>query len=358
MYKLPDSDESVDLLPTPLTTGPPPPPLRGIPHFNPISPLSSQLTSLPLIPSSLNSRPPSASMQLPVSVSRVNSSEPENVSDLPLNKSVHPSSLTQTSRNTLNRVESVETESTSKPPSNGDLCFLEKQTNNNRESPVARKVNMFLFPEKTMARNINCPTGDAESALSPSASPLQTQLLRGGNYVNHSLMTPNSRSQLPQLTQVLPNPRLPAHISSTVSSQPVLRHSTIPPLPVKNVLSSQASCQESATPTTLDTTTNERDLHSIEQAAPTQSHRYVQEYLVNLHSADRELQENISDTSSSLTISSDSEEELSDEARDHFNPSKMKSKFSRLPLFSSILCTMIENAEDGALNPAFLIISC
>ncbi len=45
--------------PLPVPSGPPPPPLRGIPHFNPDSPLSSQLTTTPLIPS-IAARPSSA----------------------------------------------------------------------------------------------------------------------------------------------------------------------------------------------------------------------------------------------------------------------------------------------------------
>ncbi len=57
-----DTDSSVESsTPLPVPSGPPPPPLRGIPHFNPDSPISSQLTTTPLIPS-IAARPSSASV--------------------------------------------------------------------------------------------------------------------------------------------------------------------------------------------------------------------------------------------------------------------------------------------------------
>ena len=346
-----DSDGSADLTPVPVQTGPPPPPLRGIPHFNPNSPLSSQLTSLPLIPGSMN-RPTSASSQ-----SRVTSSK---ASLLLTPNKPNSTSLLQRPVQTMN-VQStgdVESISSSNSPLD-DVGSIEKQLDNQLQqaprAPLVKasipKVNRTLFPNgDTTSNSIDVQNKpDVNSGVD-----LATKYVAPTEHVNPSLdndikelsVIPSSRSQLPKITQVIPS--LPKkHLP--VSSQTSTKHADLSPVPMDISTTSLTSFQVRVP----NLANNERDSQQMQEHSVnvvSLSHRDVQANLVNVQRS-RRMDEgsvsDVSDTSSSLTISSDSEE-LSDEARDHFNPSKDMYFFfniRRCTQFKGALSWLLQNSH-------------
>lgn len=321
-----DSDDSGDVPPTPVPSGPPPPPLRGIPHFNPNSPLSSQLTSLPLIPSSMNR---------PASASRVTSSKTSLIS----HKKLSSTSLSQGPVQTA-AIQSIESISSGDSPIlDGDVSTENQLDNNPQQAPKVPlvrasipKVKRMLFPtEDTTSSSsdvhnkpdINNTTNSVDLKPNETKSVSLTEHVGPplDNNLNQLSAIPTSKPPLPKITQVIPS--LPK-TQFSVKSQTSTKHPNVSPVPM-DISSTPQTSSQVRVPSIANHKRDSQHIqeHSVPLVSP--SYRDVQANLLNVQRS-RRMEEGsesaISDTSSSLTISSDSEEELSDEARDHFNPSK------------------------------------